>query len=54
MRARRRRQLTAVAIAAVIGFVVGWLVRFWTEASVEDRARDAAHQIQERFRGRSH
>ncbi len=37
-------------IAAAIGFVVGWLVRFWTEASVEERAREAAHSIQERFR----
>ncbi len=43
-----------MVIAAALGFVVGWLMRFWTEASVEDRARDAAYQIQERFRGRSH
>ncbi len=49
---RRRRLLWAVAIAAALGFVVGWLTRVWTEPTVEDRMRDAAHQIQERFRGR--
>jgi hypothetical protein len=50
VRARQRRQLWAVAIAAAIGFVVGWLVRFSTQATFEEKAREAAHSIQERFR----
>ncbi len=50
MRPRERRLLMAVVIAAALGFATGWFLRVWTEPTVEDRMRDAAHQIQESFR----
>jgi hypothetical protein len=50
MRPGERRLLAAVVIAAAIGFAAGWFMRVWTQPTVEDRMRDAAHQIQESFR----
>jgi hypothetical protein len=50
MKPRERRLLVAVVIAAMLGFAAGWFMRVWTQPTVEDRMRDAAHQIQESFR----
>ncbi len=50
MSSRERRLVVAVVIAAALGFTAGWFLRVWTEPTVEDRMRDAAHQIQESFR----
>ena len=50
MRPRERRLVAAVLISAALGFAAGWFMRVWTEPTVEDRMRDAAHQIQESFR----
>ena len=50
MRPRERRLAMAVVIAAALGLAAGWFLRVWTEPTVEDRMRDAAHQIQESVR----
>lgn len=54
MRRYRKRLLLSVVIAAVIGFAAGWIARIWSAPTVEDRMRDAAHQIQERARESAH
>ncbi len=50
MRSRERRLLVAVVIAAGLGFAAGWFTRVWTQPTMEDRMRDAAHEIEESFR----
>jgi hypothetical protein len=47
---RSRAVVFAAAIAALLGFGAGWLVRTWTWPTPEDRARDAAEELRERIR----
>jgi hypothetical protein len=48
MNAAQRTLVIAIVTAALIGLAVGWLVRRWTEPTVEDRMIDAAKQLREK------
>ncbi len=42
--------LVSLIIAALLGFGIGWLVRDYSEDSVERRAHEAARHVREAFR----
>jgi hypothetical protein len=42
--------LLSLALAAIFGFGAGWWARASSEASVEQRAHEAARHLQEAFR----
>jgi len=47
---RTRALMFTAAVAALLGFGAGWLVRTWTWPTPEDRARAAAEELRERIR----
>lgn len=50
----RRVLLWAIVIAALVGAVVGWYARVWTQDSPESRVRDATEDLRRRVRDLTH
>jgi uncharacterized membrane protein YccC len=47
---RRRLVVLAVLLAALLGFVAGWLARVWSTPTPEERAHDAVEDLRDRAR----
>ena len=54
MAAPARRLLAGVAVAIVLGFLLGWFARSWLEHTPESRLREAADLIRERIHELTH
>jgi hypothetical protein len=50
LRRIRHPLLWALVAAVAIGFAFGWFARIWYAPTPESRAREAAHELQEKAR----
>jgi hypothetical protein len=47
---RRRLVALALLVAAILGFIAGWLARVWSRPTPEQRAHEAVEDLRDRVR----